>query len=289
MPEDTYRKSWNRQNKGLLIFLLDQSGSMQEPVQIQNKTYTNGQMATATLNNLIDSLIKNTSSDGKGPEDYCDLFVLGYGDEVTTLLPYKEPVSICELAKHPRGRIPVLVPDFDRKLRKTIQKREMRPYWIEYRADSRHTEMVKALQRAYQVVQNWLEADARRSQSFPPIILNITDDMHTGEGNPVEIARLIRELATNDGPALLYNCHLISTKQPRLTFPKQEQQIDAIRDEAEREWAKQLFEMSSPIPPRIWRKALKFVRDLEEDARGLLYNANPSDLACFLRWAIQPE
>ncbi len=27
--EDTYRKNWNRQNRGLLIFLLDQSGSMQ--------------------------------------------------------------------------------------------------------------------------------------------------------------------------------------------------------------------------------------------------------------------
>jgi hypothetical protein len=295
MPEDTYRKNWNRQNRGLLVFLLDQSGSMQQEIQVQKNTYRNGDIATAILNNLIVSVIKNTPPDPQrgGLKDYCDVFVLGYGDQVTTLLDNGQdmPVSIRHLASNPKGRRQVITERFDSASGKMVQVKETQSYWIECTADSRYTEMAKALQKTYQVVKSWLTIDKKHLQSFPPIIINITDGMHNGTGDPEEAAtRIQQDLYTNDGHALVYSCHLTSSGYQRLVFPKTQAQIDtAISDVEEREWARQLFTMSSTIPGTMVRRAKSsFQASLEEGARGFLYNADPSDLIDFLRWGTQP-
>ncbi len=295
MPEDIYRKSWSRQNRGLLIFLLDQSGSMQQQLEIDNQTYTNGQMATAALNNLIVSVIHNTPPDADrgGLKDYCDVLVLGYGDAVTGLLADSKgmPISIRNLAANPKGRKSVLVQRFDRLQQKIIQVKEEQPYWIDYTADSRYTEMAKALQRAYRVIQDWLAADANRHKSFPPIVINITDGEHNGEGDPIAMANYVRNMHTDDGHVLLFSCHLTSNGLQRLVFPKVVDEIDAqIQDIDERESARQLFHMSSIIPATMVRKARSsFNAGLQEGARGFIYNASPSDLIDFLRWGTQPS
>nr|MBA2679831.1 hypothetical protein [Ktedonobacteraceae bacterium] len=217
-------------------------------------------MATTALNNLIVSVINNTPPDPQrgGLKDYCDVLVLGYGDLVTPLLAngHGMPISIRELAANPRGRRTVLVERFDRAQKKNIQVKETQSYWIDYIANSRRTEMALALQAASQAIQDWLRADFKRSQSFPPIIVNITDGDHNGEGDPVQAADRLRDIATNDGHALLFCCHLTSTGMQRLVFPKTIQQIDVqIANVDERTWARQLFRMSSEIPITMVRKA----------------------------------
>ncbi len=294
-PEDTYKKAWNRQNRGLLIFLLDQSGSMQQPIQIGNRPYTNGQMATATLNELIISVINNTPVDAQTGrlKDYCDLLVLGYGDQVIPLLDdgNGSPISIRELADNPRGHNPVQVERYDRMQKKYVQVQEMQPYWIQYTANSRRTETAKALQTSYYTIQNWIAADQRRRQAFPPIVINITDGQHNGQGDPLEEAAKIKRIFTNDGHALLFSCHLTSNSILRLTFPGDVKQIySKITDQDECEWARQLFEMSSIIPHTMAKRARdSFNAQLEENARGFIYNANPADLIDFLSWGTRPS
>jgi hypothetical protein len=293
MPEDIYRKSWSRHFRGLLIFLLDQSGSMQEPVQLGGKSYTNGQVATTALNDLIHSVTNNTSIDPETGQlkDSCDIIVMGYGDRVTTLLDDGRgaPISISKLAAKPKGYNRVLV---GRSIQGKIQQvEEMHPYWVEYTAGSRYTEMAKALQSAYQVIVNWLRADPKHSLSFPPIIVNITDGEHNGEGDPAREAAKVRELYTHDGHALLFSCHLTSHGQQRIVFPKTQQIINAqIANVDERDWAIQLFNMSSLIPRTMVRKAREtYSVGLEDGVRGFIYNAGPSDLVNFLRWGTQPK
>ena len=296
MPEDSYRKNWHRQNRGLLVFLLDQSGSMQEPVQAGGQTYTNGQMATAALNNLIVSVINNTPPDPErgGLKDYCDVLVLGYGDQVYLLLADRRgmPLSIRDLAARPKGRKQVYAQRFDRTQQRYIQVKEDQPYWIDYSANSSRTEMARALERGGQVIQDWLRVDANRLRSFPPIVINITDGAHNGSGNPIEMADRLRQLYTNDGHVLLFSCHLTSSGLlQRLAFPRTVQEIDAkVADIDERAWAKHLFRMSSLIPVTMSRKARSaFNVDLQEDARGFIYNASPAELIGFLRWGTQPS
>ncbi|HJT57794.1 MAG TPA: vWA domain-containing protein [Ktedonobacteraceae bacterium] len=290
MPEDTYKRSWSRQSRGLLIFLLDQSGSMQQTLQIGGRTYTNGQMATAALNQLIVSVINNTSYDFQtgALKDYCDIFVLGYGDQVTPLLHNGRglPVSMIELNAHPRGSRPVLVERYDSAQRRNVQVTEMQPYWVDYVADSRYTEMAKALQKACQVIQDWLRAEPKRYHSFPPIVVNITDGEHNGTGDPVEEARRIREIYTNDGHALVFNCHLTSSGLQRLVFPRSVYEINAqITNPDEREWARQLFTMSSMIPRSMVQRArTSYNARLDDGSHGFIYNASPSDLIDFLHW-----
>lgn len=291
MTEDTYRKSWNRQQRGLLIFLLDQSGSMDQAIQVGTRTYTNGQMATSALNSLIFSVIKNTPPDPQrgGLKDYCDVLVLGYGDQVKPLLDdgHGKPISIRELAAHPKGKRLVLVERYDSRQGKMVAVKETQLYWIDCVADSRLTEMAQALDQAHQALQGWLP---QHYQSFPPIVINITDGIHNGQGNPIEASTRIRTLYTNDGHVLLFSCHLTSSGEQGLIFPRVAQQIDAsISNQDERGWARQLFTMSSILPASMIQKArTSFNVGLEDGAHGFIYNATPGDLIDFLRWGTQP-
>ena len=125
MPENTYGQPWSRQYRGLLVFLLDQSISMQEKRLIGGKAYTNGQMATATLNDLIYTMIKNTTVDPETGQlkDYCDILVLGYGDQVVPLVHAGngQPMTISVLATHPRGDNTVLAERFDSALNRVVR------------------------------------------------------------------------------------------------------------------------------------------------------------------------
>jgi len=183
------------------------------------------------------------------------------------------------------------VEKYDRVQGKKVQVQEMQPYWINYSADSTKTEMAKALQRAYRVVQDWLQADLRRRQSFPPIVINITDGAHNGEGDPIEAAKSIRQLYTDDGHVLLFSCHLTSNSTSHLVFPRDAQVISRnVSNADEREWAVNLFEMSSEIPATMAKRAREsFNAGLPDGARGFIYNANPADLIDFLSWGTRPS
>ena len=290
VPEDTYRKYWERKYRGLLVFLLDQSGSMLLEVEADGRTYTNTAMATTALNDLIYKISEIITADPDTGElkDYCDIMVLGYGDQVTPLLDngIPTPISISKLVHKAVGNIEVEEWHHNQRV---VEKH---PYWVmPSTKGSKHTEMALALQRAYHVVRNWLNEDQRRYQSFPPIVVNITDAaFNDTAGSPVTEAERVRELATFDGHVLLFNCHLTSHGlQQRIVFPQKEETIRSlITDPDEREWASQLFKMSSINPGTIIRRARNLYHvALEEQARGFIYNASPGDLMNFLRWGTQ--
>lgn len=292
MPEDTYWRSWSRDNRGLLILLLDQSGSMQDQIQIDNRVYTNGQMATAILNHLLASAIANTPPDDQrvGIKDYCDILVLGYGDQVVELLSNgTRPISIRDLPARAKGKKKVQIERFDPRKNQFVIATEEQHIWVETVESSRRTEMFLVLERVHQEIAHWLQEDRQRHWSHPPIVINITDGQHNGKGDPLQMAQQIGQLSTSDGHVLLYNCHLTSHGQQRLVFPRQVSQVEAaIRDQVERKWAKMLFQMSSLIPETMIDKArTNFNAVLESGAHGFIYNANPTDLIDFLRWGTQ--
>lgn len=281
-----YQQAWTRQRRGLLVLLLDQSGSMGARVQVAGHAYRKSEAAASALNSVISSVIVNAPYDPQTGrrKDYCDILVLGYGDHVSSLLNSSfSPVSVADLAANPRGQQVVQVEG----------RTERRPYWIDPYAYSQKTETAQALLRANESITTWLRTDARRRLSFPPIVMNITDGMHNGVGDPRVEAQRIRHLDTEDGNVLIFNCHITTLDVEPLVLPAGRAEIAARIQPQDRECAELLFDMSSPIPESMRNQARTvFGFNLAAGSRGFVYNADAKDLMNFLNWGTrqtQPE
>ena len=287
--EGSYSENFTRQKRGLLVFLLDQSGSMNESVTTQGYKLSLAQMATSIINTLLVSVIdkaKLDTSTGRR-KDYCDIIIFGYGDNVIPLLnPSGVPVPLPDLAENERGKHPVRVTKYD-EVKGNYQTLDIeQPYWIEPHANSQWTEMASAISKAHQVVREWLNADQRRQASFPPIVFNITDGRHNGRsgGNPVQEAMNLRQLGTDDGKVLLFNSHITKSLAQMLSFPNNISLLGSLPKE-ERIGAEQLFQMSSEVPASMVAQAQHISRKpLLPGARGFMYNASGEDLINFLSW-----
>ena len=262
---------------------------MSDRINIQGQSYSNGEMATVTLNSLIWSVVSNASIDSQTGrrKNYCDLLVFGYGDYIKPLLNTSgAPVSVPDLADNPRGHHRVRVKKYDPATGQSAWVDETQPYWIECIANSKRTETARALASAYDAVQRWLMADQRRRQSFPPIVLNVTDGQHNGAGDPIQEAHKLFQIGTEDGQVLLFNCHLTHMSTQALIFPSDIMQIRAMNlPQQEQRGAEQLFEMSSLIPTSMIQRARDvFNIGLTPGIRGFMYNADAHYLINFLNW-----
>jgi hypothetical protein len=285
-----YSKPWSRQRQGLLILLLDQSKTMNESATWHGHQITLAQMATLIINDLLLSVVENASLDpitGRR-KNYCEIAIFGYGDQVMPLLMSKTdlPVSISDLAEGPLGQHTVRQTKQDPLTRQSVVFEEMRPYWIRPFAQGSRTEMALAFSVAFQVVQKWLNADPVRHQSFPPIVINITGGKHSSNSNPIPEAIKLRQLHTDDGNVLLFNCYVARSTTQYLSFPNdigQLQNLHALNED--QAGAQQLFEMSSLVPSTMVVRAYQvFGKTLLSGARGFLYGANGQDLIKFLSW-----
>jgi hypothetical protein len=286
-----YSENFTRQKRGLLVFLLDQSGSMSEYVTMQGYKLTLSQMASSILNTLLVAVIDNAAFDTSTGrrKNYCDIIVFGYGDSVMPLLNEAgNPVPLPDLAEKYRGMQPVRKSIYDPIKGNYVTVDEEQPYWIEPVGNSHWTEMASAISKAHQVVQDWLNADTRRMASFPPIVINITDGRHYGTkgGNPVQEAMKLQQLRTDDGATLLFNCHITKTSKQTLSFPHDSAQIRNLHlSQDEQIGAEQLFQMSSEIPATMAKRAEQVTgTPLIPGARGFIYNASGEDMIRFLSW-----
>ena len=289
----SYLESWNRQKRGLLVFLLDQSISMNDPVTMQGSQLTLAQMASSVLNSILVAVIDNgplDTSTGRR-KNYCDIIIFGYGENVKPLLNAAEdPVPLPDLAEKPLGKHIVRQAKYDSRKGNYVTVDAEQPYWIKPRADSPRTDMALAVSKAHQVVQKWLKDDSRRRASFPPVVINITDGRHNGTGDPVQEARKLRQLSTDDGAVLLFNCHITRSNTQALSFPSDRTQIRSLKflppeEKQQEEGANQLFDMSSEIPATMANRAQQLSgTTLSPGARGFIYNASGEALIRFLSW-----
>jgi hypothetical protein len=292
-PSDgSYSENFTRLKRGLLVFLLDQSGSMIEHIILQGYELTLAQMASSILNSILVTVIDNAALDTSTGrrKNYCDIIIFGYGDNVKPLLNLAGvPVPLPDLAENTRGKQSVRKTKYDSIKGNYVTVDEEQPYWIEPLANSSWTEMALAVSRAHQVVQDWLRADPRRRASFPPIVINITDGRHNGKtkgDDPVQEARKLRQLRTDDGAVLLFNCHITKSNTQALSFPSSSTQIKSLNLlQQEQEGAQQLFDMSSEVPATMAKRAQQLSgTTLSPGARGFIYNASGEDLIRFLSW-----
>ena len=272
-----YTQRITRSSPGCVMILLDRSGSMDRQLaRAGSKKLCEG--AAEAVNKLIFELAKRAQKEkGAPPVHYFDVGAFGYGQSRSgpaeavesafgDLYGGRPLVPLPDLAVQPLRIAEVQV---DQDLPPTRM-----PIWIEPVAGAR-TPMCEAIAIAGQHVALWVK---EHPDSFPPIVMNITDGIVTDSpfqgADLAEWARRLRTLHTSDGPALLFNLFLSPTEETTQFFPSTGANLP--------EPGPTLFELSSELPPYAASAAQAKGFVLNPGARGLVFNAGMEALAHFL-------
>lgn len=264
----TYSTEISRRNPGLFIFMVDQSRSMSH--KLGGGERSKAQEASEAINRQIYELIyRCTKTDGV--RDYFEIGIIGYGarpDEAQSLLKDATIVPISRLAETPLRMVKRMEKMTDPDGNEVETEFEF-PVWFEPVANS-NTPMVSAFKTAKAWLDDWI---AEHPGSYPPIVINISDGAAT-DGDVSKVAKELKELRSNDGNVLLWNCHLSELKgTPPVVFPSSVSELPP----GER-YANQLFEMSSELPEPFMAIAAERSLKVQPGTKGYVFNAGLDEL-----------
>ncbi len=304
-----YEASIDRANPGCFLFLVDQSSSMIQPLAGQPDQPKMNAAADA-VNRVLDNIAQRCSR-GADIRDYFQLGILGYGHAFEVpyddskdyyFLDEKEVVRKRDKRDNswkggpfweeriisvfpgtdannpflPVGQVVDVAEVEDRTVREidgvggAVEVPRKMPVWLRPHAGAQ-TPMCEALRLAEVAVRDWI---AQHPGSYPPIVINISDG-NASDGNPEPIAQQIMSLATSDGNALMFNCHLSERNSAPSQYPDNER---ALQDNL----ARQMFRMSSVLPPASREHAVSLGMPVSEHSRCCVFNADLVSLVQFL-------
>ncbi|MBQ3536678.1 MAG: VWA domain-containing protein [Alistipes sp.] len=240
-----YTQEITRHHRAAFVLVLDQSTSMQQQVQFGRLVTTKSQVVAYTANSLITELVDRCRR-SEGIRDYYDIAVFGYsGDEVKSLLPRDGFNSIAELARQmPDITTVAFEEDLPDGTQAIVHHRQRE--WIKPLAEGT-TPMHEALHKVRDVVDEWCSNPLNR-ESFPPIVINITDGEPTDctDMDLRDVCTLIKRTATEDGNTLLINIHISTdTRLNSVIFPMHEELTRAC------DKARLLADCSSVMPSAL--------------------------------------
>jgi hypothetical protein len=265
-----YSAEISRTNPACILILIDQSKSMDEPFAGQPDKLKSEGVADA-VNRLIQNMVLKCAKID-GVRDYFHVGIIGYGGKLTTGLGGKLPdevlVPIGALADKPlrvenRSR---LVEDGSGG---TIEQNIKFPVWYDPVATGR-TLMHAAFEAAELIVSSFILS---YPESYPPIILNITDGKPS-DANPLPVATRLKQLASADGPVMIFNLLLSTEPKPPIYFIDDE---SLLLDT----YSKLLFRMSTALPTKLLEAARADGFVVNPGARGVVFNA---DLVAVVRF-----
>ncbi|MCS6795201.1 MAG: hypothetical protein NZ516_04510 [Raineya sp.] len=276
-----YTARITRSQPTAFVFLLDQSGSMGDLVEVQGKRLSKAEFLSTTINQLLNEIIDRCK---KGTEirDYFHICLIGYGgDSENTAkilwqgnLSNKTFVTPTELIHNYLDTETIEVES--RRPNGTIQKIPKKIYrWIAPQASHR-TPMRDAFLLARDILVQWV---SQYSQSYPPMVINISDGAATDTTREelLQVAQEIQSLATEDGNALIFNIQVSDKTQEAIYFPCKKEELP------QDEWVHLLFDMSSDLPENYNQSIAQFTgRDLMGSYTALVVNAPLSKLISLL-------
>jgi len=267
----SYTAEISRTKPTCFLFLVDQSSSMLEPFGGQPAKQKAEGVADA-INRLLQNLVLKCTK-GDGIRDYFYVGLIGYGGRLGSALSgalaSQTVVPVNAIANNP-----LRVEQRTRKVADgaggIIEQSFKFPVWFEPTARGR-TPMCAALGLAKEYLNVFL---GRFGTCYPPLVINITDGMST-DGDPLPAATTLKGLASKDGNVLLFNAHVSSILSHPIEFPSTE---DGLPDN----FARLLFSMSSPLPPKLLEAARSKAYPAPPGSRGFVFNADLVSVIRFL-------
>lgn len=218
-----YSQVISEENRGLFIITIDQSGSMLSPFQNVSMITTKSEIASMIASTIIDELVLRSQKEFRmsDPCPYCDIAVIGYSrNEVTSLIhdsTYVLPITALNPNKHPVKCRTIEYVTKDNHLDLILETwRE----WVEPKAVG-ITPTADMLSVVTKIVSEWCY-NRRNQDSFPPIIINITDGLERYEytRDVKTLSNIIKNTGTKYGKTLFFNVCISDTpRNERLQFP----------------------------------------------------------------------
>ncbi|MEV0677731.1 vWA domain-containing protein [Actinosynnema sp. NPDC050436] len=267
----TYAAEISRANPSCIVFLIDQSASMSDPIGGSARQRKADVVADA-INRLLAELSVKCAKE-EGVRDYFHIAAIGYGHTVgsafTGPLTGRELVPLSQVADRP-ARVEKRVKKVPDGAGGLVETTTSFPVWVDPVAHGA-TPMSRALARAGAIVSDWV---GRHPDCFPPIVLNLTDGEST-DGDPTSAGWSVQTHVTADGAALLFNLHVSAANGVPVTFPDTEAGLPDT-------YSRSLFGMSSVLPPHMRFYALQQGVPATETTRGFVYNADITSIVQFL-------
>ena len=261
----THSKQWSSATPGLLIFLIDQSGSMLLPFKDSSESRT--VFATRVVNRVIDSIIKK-NYDGDHAKDRAFIVVIGYS------------VGAKELCSGFLGDIdntPLRIESIKKKVSDgaggLVEMDTKMPIWIDPIKKDGWTDMAAAFKMAKEIIENWVKD---KPDNPAPVIINISDgvpyydhkDSDECSRETEKVAKEIMNISTSDGNVLIFNVE-IGSGGVQIILPNSSKEVEIGGKGAEF-----LYEISSVIPESYRGAADKNQLELKEGSRGAVFAAD---------------
>jgi len=272
-----YQAEISRDNPTCFLFVIDQSGSMDE---ITEAGRSKANFVADVLNKTLYTLV-TTCSKSDGVRNYFDVGVLAYGgSEVASGFGG----TLSDGIVHPIHAISEHTLRVEERKKKVddgaggiIELATKFPVWFDPKSAG-GTPMRAALDKTRQTVADWCEA---HPGAYPPTILHVTDGQST-DGAPEDMAEGLRQCATKDGPVLLFNLHVTTAGGAETLFPTSE--ADLADD-----YSRMLFRMSSPLPEHVAKFASDKGYEITDRSRGFIFNGDPQCVVDFFEIGTRPK
>jgi len=257
MPNNEMK--WSSNTPGEIIFLLDQSGSM-------TQSFVNGEsrseFACKAINSLIDDIIQRNSK-GFEPKNRAHIAVIGYNSDVQCILDgFLNEINEMNVEEYEDGV----------------------PMWIKPTYEDGATNMKDAFELAKKIIEKWITTCPNNPA---PVIINISDghpyynnmDYQKCMQETKDVVNQIKKLDTHDGKVQIFNV-MIGNGDPSCVVKFPINDNDCKNDES-----RFLFDISTQIPESYIEEARhKFGITCEQGAKGVIYQANDTDIVDLIRF-----
>lgn len=256
-------KQWSSATPGLLIILLDQSGSMLQQYEGSDSRTV---FASRAVNRVIDNIVQK-NFDGDAPKNRCFICVIGYNHNVKEL---------CSGWLKDLDANPLRYENLKKKMSDgaggIVEVDVQQPVWVEPIKSDGATNMFGALQLAKDLVQKWISDNPQ----YPaPVIINISDgipyydlkDPRDCMKETTILAKEIMSLSNEDGNVLIFNAQIDNKGNSTEVFPND-------RSKLSQEEAQFLFDITSEVPESYKAAAAKNGLPVEAGSRGCIFNAD---------------
>ena len=253
------------------LFLVDQSGSMSRPFEGQGeKTMAQG-VATA-INRIIRELVLQCSA-GNTIKNRYYIGLVGYNSEISIgfggALEGRYHVPVSDIGTNPlraETRVKKIADDTGQ----IIETSEKFLVWVDPVSKGK-TKMLEALKIAKDSVEDFV---SQYPDSFPPIVINITDGKPTDAGQkPIEAlqsaADAIQSIRNKNGSnTLLFNIHITSEETEPIMFPTDDEKLTSP-------YSRILFKMTSPLTDKMVKLAnIQEADSVVPGSRGFVFQGD---------------